>query len=604
MTNSSAFPTFEEYLALLPAEVLFKHFLTRFGQKRKILSSSLVKDVAKHIASEKSLRARFEGLSRNARLTCGLAYLFGKRGVPATGLRSFDDELLSSFLVFAGRDAGGKTCYYPFEEFELKLLPLCAGVLVDTAKIACPKEPAPMPQWYCLSDVIICANLATLGMLEKTKKGTFPKATDAAFKRFLHAAYDLPQVDAREDILAAYVSLLLGYAVSREILVIDDDAYRANPEKILPWLALPLDSRYDDFCEFAFEYVPLWRRPLLEKIFELPGRKWLSTHALPDPVQNDAAAVVSLLRYCGYCDVCKGERGLLFSLAARRSAAAFARELTAGSIMLLPDFSAVLSQEVLPEELFWFLRVGALISFDRVYKGAIRRDIINNALSEGADEKKLVEWLIAWNAPHNVVETVKEWIREFSRIYLTTNATVMSFDDKVTRQLMAYEPLKNLVTPAQPHAVFTIRRGREEDAKRVLASMGFDHRKPGESAFEKLHAAIEVAPDTVPAIAPVVSFEPRDAGPVRPVKAGKYGEKLKELDMSDLIHVVDYAVLMGKALTVEYLGSPYIKEGVYTVSPLAVQKSGEPFFEAEAKAGKSKRKFLLKKIKRIGVESA
>jgi hypothetical protein len=169
---------------------------------------------------------------------------------------------------------------------------------------------------------------------------------------------------------------------------------------------------------------------------------------------------------------------------------------------------------------------------------------------------------------------------------------------------MAYEPLKNLVTPAQPHAVFTIRRGREEDAKRVLASMGFDHRKPGESAFEKLHAAIEVAPDTVPAIAPVVSFEPRDAGPVRPVKAGKYGEKLKELDMSDLIHVVDYAVLMGKALTVEYLGSPYIKEGVYTVSPLAVQKSGEPFFEAEAKAGKSKRKFLLKKVHRIGVESA
>jgi hypothetical protein len=61
---------------------------------------------------------------------------------------------------------------------------------------------------------------------------------------------------------------------------------------------------------------------------------------------------------------------------------------------------------------------------------------------------------------------------------------------------------------------------------------------------------------------------------------------------------------MGKALTVEYLGSPYIKEGVYTVSPLSVHKAGEPFFEAEAKAGKSKKKFLLRKIKRIGVESA
>jgi hypothetical protein len=604
MINSTAFPTFEEYLALLPAEVIFRHFISRDGQKRKIVSSSLMKDAAKHISSEKSLRARFEGLSREARLICGLAYLFGRRGVPAPGLRGFDDELLSSFLVFAGRDAAGKTCYYPFEEFEPKLLPLCAGVLADTAEIACPKEPAPEPQWYCLSDVVICANLASLGLLEKTKKGTFSRATEAAFRRFLHAAHVLPQVDAREDIFAACVSLLLGYAVSRELLVMDDDACRADHEKILSWLALPLDSRYSDFCEFAFESLPLWRRPVLEKIFEHPGRTWLSIQALPDSVQRDAVAAVSLLRYCGCCDLCNGERGLVFSLADRRDTAALARELPPGRIMLMPDFSAVLSQEVLPEDLFWFLRAGALVSFDRVYKGAIRRDIINNALSGGADEEKLVEWLVAHNAPRNVVETVKEWIREFSRIYITNNATVMSFDEKATRQLKAYEPLKNLVTPAHPHAVFTIKRGHEEEAKRVLADMGFDPRKPGDGAFEKRRTAIEVAPYAAPPVTPVVSFEPSDDGPARPVKAGKYGEKLKVLDMSDLIHVVDYAVLMGKALTVEYLGSPYIKEGVYTVSPLAVQKSGEPFFEAEAKAGKSKKKFLLKKIKRIGVESA
>jgi hypothetical protein len=604
MNNSPVFPTLEEYLTLLPAEVLFKHFLARFGQKRRILSSSLIKDAAKHIASEKSLSARFKGLSREARLTCGLAYLFGKRGVPAPGLRSFDDELLSSFLVFAGRDGGGKTCYYPFEEFEVKLLPLCAGVLVETAKIEGPGEPAPVPQWYCLSDVIICANLASLGMIEKTKKGTFSKAADAAFKRFLHAAHELPQVEGREDIFAACVSLLLGYAVSRELLALDDGAYRANPQNMLAWLALPLDGRYADFCEFAFESVPLWRRPVLEKIFELPGRTWLSTHALPDPVRKDAAAEVSLLGYCGYCDACKGERGLLFSRAARRDAAALAHELPAGRITLMPDFSAVLSQEVLPEDLFWFLRVGALVSFDMVYKGAIRRDIINNALSEGTNEKKLVEWLVSWNAPHNVVETVKEWIREFSRIYLTTNTTVMSFDEKATRQLKAYGPLAELVTPEHPHAVFTIRRGREQEVKSILAAMGFDPRKPGESAFEKRRAAIEAVPEAAPAVTPLVSFEANDAGPVRRVRAGKYGEKLKELDMSDLIHVVDYAVLMGKALTVEYLGSPYVKKGAYTVSPLAVHKAGEPFFEAEAKAGKSKRKFLLKKIKRIGVESA
>jgi hypothetical protein len=604
MNNSTAFPTFEEYLTLLPAEVLFKHFLSRFGQKRKILSSSLMKDAAKQISSEKSLRTRFEGLSRESRLTCGLAYLFGKRGVPAPGLRSFDDELLSSFLVFAGRDAEGRTCYYPFEEFEPKLAPLCAEVLVETARAEGPKEAAPLPQWYCLSDVIICVHLASLGMLEKTKKGTFSKAAEQALKKFLHAAHELPQMESRDGVFGECVSLLLGYAVSRELLVLDDDAYRTDPRKMLAWLALPLDERYADFCGFAFEFVPLWSPLLLQKIFERPARTWLSTHAFPEPVKTDAAAAAAMLRYCGYCDARKAERGLLFTMAERRDAASLARGLPAGRIMLLPDFSAVLSQEVLPEELFWFLRVGALVSFDRVYKGAIRRDIINNSLSEGADEKKLVEWLVSWNAPHNVVETVKEWIREFSRIYLTTNATVVSLDEKATRQIMAYEPLKKLVTPAQPHAVFTVRRGHEEEAKRILLTMGFDPRTPGESAFEKRPSAIEFAPDAAPAVTPVVSFEAGDGGAVRPVKAGKYGEKLKELDMSDLIHVVDYAVLMGKALTVDYLGSPHVKKGVHIVSPLAVHKSGEPFFEAEARAGKSKRKFLLKRVHRIGVESA
>ena len=74
--------------------------------------------------------------------------------------------------------------------------------------------------------------------------------------------------------------------------------------------------------------------------------------------------------------------------------------------------------------------------------------------------------------------------------------------------------------------------------------------------------------------------------------------------MSDLFHVLDYAVLMGQAVSFEYRGSPLIKKGLYKVSPLNVQKTEEPFLEASVLPKKTRKKFLLKCITRIGVESA
>jgi hypothetical protein len=598
-------PTFESYLGLLPADLVLRQFLDHSGQKRRILSSSLVRDAARQFATEKSLHGRFKLLSPRARFTCALVYLAGERGVPAPGVRGLDDELLSSFLVFAGRGALGNAGYYGFTEFEPRLAALCAETLVENAGTPAPGHSVAALPWHCLSDVIMCANLASLGMFEKTKKGAFSKAAETALVRFLHVSHDLWAGHSEADgPRAACVSLLLSYAVSRELLAVVGETCRTVPGKLAAWLLQPLDKRCTDFRDFAFASAPLWRRAVMEKLFCGTGRTWLSTGAFPDFAQKDAVVAATVLWLCGCLEVCKTGGNLAFTATARMDIGSHLRGLPASRVMLLPDFSAVLSQEVLPEELYWFTKVGALLSFDRVYKGAIQRDVINNSLSEGIDEKVLTDWLALWKAPHNVEETVKEWIREFSRIYLKTNASVVSFDEKATRQIAAYEPLRGLVTEEMPHRVFSIRRGREEEVRWILQTMGFDPRAPGETAFEARRAPLARAPDEAPMVTPMVSFEPENVATSRPVKAGKYGEKLKELDISDMFHVLDYAVLMGHRATFEYLGSPHIKAGMHTVKPIAVHKSKEPLLEAEAGPKKSRKKFLLKKITRIGVESA
>jgi hypothetical protein len=619
------FPTFKDYLAELPTDIVFKHFLSRQGQGRKILSSSSINEITHQMSSEKSIRERFLQLSPAGRYTCGCIYLFGKRGFEAPDIAGFDNELLASFLVFAGRDETGKTFYFGFPEFESRIAPLAATAIIDKAKIPAPREPAAQSPWLCLRDVMVLCICASAGMLKTTRKGTFTKVSESVLKRFLYASHDLTADGA-----GLILRLLFGHALAKELMLLDNDIYKPIPHKILAWMAIPLTERYADFCEFAVSAAPLWSRPVIDALFKGPQQQWVSLPLPEESVRKDARTTLLCLWYFGLLDVNRSGGSLAFTRPKVGTVAESTVPSSSGRIILLADFSAVLTREVLPEDLYWFSKAGTLESFDSVYKGMIRRQTINDSLSEGNDEKKLVEWLETWRAPSNVLATVKEWIREFSRMYFTTDATIVSVEERATKQILSYEPLKRLIEPVKAHFVFRIRPGHEQEVKRILQSMGFDPRMPGESVVGKRAVSGETASqdpifdapqDGAPKDAPLSAFDPEEAirtgriSPViifgqkqeqafRPVKAGKYGQKLKELDMSDLFHVLDYAVLMGHPVTFEYKGSQLVRKGMYKVLPLNVHKASEPFCDGEVLPKKTKKKFLLRCIIRIGVESA
>ncbi len=598
-------PSFEEYLGLLPADLIFEKFLTRADRNRKILSSSLIHDAARGFTADQSLRAAFGKLSPGARLMCAAIYLAGERGVPAPGLRGFADELLSSFLVFAEKDGTVSPSYryVGFPELEPKLAALAAETLAGAAAVATPLAcRAPLP-WYCLTDVVMCVALALLGKLQRTKKGELSKTAGTCLRTFLHASHDLPaDEDWPAEPRAACISLLLSYATERGLLAESEESYTAPHRAVAEWLARPLEARHADFCEFAFDNGLLWSRPVMDGMFDRAAGRALSTAGFPPAAKKEAGTCAAVLWYCGYLDACKKSGSITFTSAPKRDLASLVKELPENRVTLLPDFSAVLSQEILPEELYWFTRVGEISSFDRVYKGTIRRDIINNSLSDGVDGKGLADRLAAWKAPRNVVETAREWIREFSRLHVTSHACVVSFDVKASRQILSYEPLKKLVTPARPDSIFSIRHGSEAEVRRILSGMGFDPREPGETAAEVRDAPPELFPEEPRRVVPVVAFEPDVVGtPARPVRTGKYGERLKELDINDMLHVLDYAVLMGQNATIEYLGSPRVRTGTYQVRPVAVHKAQEPLLEAETGPKKARKTFLVRKIAKIGV---
>ena len=60
---------------------------------------------------------------------------------------------------------------------------------------------------------------------------------------------------------------------------------------------------------------------------------------------------------------------------------------------------------------------------------------------------------------------------------------------------------------------------------------------------------------------------------------------------------------MGHSLKLEYEGSPYLKRGTYTITPLRLENGVEPYVEGKSETTRVSKKYYLKRIRKIGVQS-
>jgi hypothetical protein len=212
----------------------------------------------------------------------------------------------------------------------------------------------------------------------------------------------------------------------------------------------------------------------------------------------------------------------------------------------------------------------------------------------------LVRWLVEWQAPSNVVVTVREWIREFNRLYVTDRSMLVVCDDTLSQQLDSFAPLADMVEKMPAQVVYRIKKGREEQVKDILTGMGFDHRTASrESEYEE---SLILAPSKPPALRwdPVIVEKNGSGLESIALRGKKYGAGLKSFDMNETLHVIDYAILTGQEIVFDYTGSPLVKKARYTVTPQACSRGQEPLVEAIDARGR-KRKFMVNKIIRIGV---
>jgi hypothetical protein len=612
---------FTDYLGRLPGGFVYERFLRRGGPGRKIVSASTIEGIRAAFSTEKNLREAFSRLARDARYIVSLAYLFGGEGVPcelvahqpgASGEGSgasagFDEASVASFLVYRAEDAQGKSYYMGFDEFEPKLRGLLCRVIVERARTASEKEAHPIVPGLCVSDVAAIVSLASQGDLTKTKTGQIGKVSELLVRKLLHggrAPFDWVAGRTRPEALA------VEYACRKGLMYLRDDRYVANHGRMCAWLARPAEDLRREIADFAISLLPAWRRTMVEEVCRSLGAHWLSVSAFGAELAGAVSQHVKLFAYLGLLELRKCGGDLLFRAPrpaeAPRGPAGKGRP--APRIMVLPDFTAMLPQEIEPEHLYWFARLGRIESLDKVYTGTVAREVIADSLSDGIEGAAMLGLLDRWRAPANVVETVREWIREFSQVFLETGAIVATADEKVTRRLSSFPPLAGCIEPVSAHCVFRVAKGKEALVAGILTDMGFDHRAPalhrseGAAAFRSQAPLVADLPPAEAYRSPVVQFEKTPDAPPLVLKQGKYSSALKALDMTELMHVIEYALVMGSRLRIEYAGSPGVRKGMYLVRPLQYQKGPGSGLEAESGRACVKKIFLLERIRKVGVE--
>ncbi len=595
---------FQEYVKMLPHQWVLDQLIRKTEGARRILSSAMVEETVRKFATKAALTERFQELDSEIRLKCALVYLMGGNGLSAPEFKGLDDTLVKTFLVFGARDQAGNVRYFGFDEFEPHLRALMAQELSSAAQTNDYVHPVSVLSWRPLNDVAVVCGLAFQRQLVRSRTGGLTRSALNPLKRLTHDSTLTGKSGGIDGDSAA--GFLIGLSLKKGFITATESEYSLNLQCVKDWLSKSMKEQLKGVTDYAVTYSGFMRLELLKEMLARSSGNWFSATFVPEQDRKILLQGLKAFEFLGFLDLGRSDSDIRFSAVSHSGEDPdhLYAEQHRGPVVVMPDFSTLIPAESSPSDIFMYFRLGSLSVFDKIYRGIIDKNSISNALSRGVESTDLRDWLVERQAPSNVVTSVQEWIREFSRLYVSRNAVLVSADERVTLQISSFEPLRKYLDPVSAHAVFRIHPGSEQKVIDTLVSLGFDPRTPGEE--KTVNACTEPA---IGSIFPPVSWEPvteeskPGEEPQTAMRGTKYGAELKTLDLNEMVHVIDYAILTGQRILIDYEGSPYIKQNIYTILPLNIQKGVEPIIEAEVPRTRTRKQFYLRKIKRIGVVS-
>ena len=597
MTNRISFA---QYVGLLPQEIVIN---TLAGDKpevkRNVISSSLINKTISQRTDAQHVCETFKNLPESLQVHIARTYLMGDRGYICDDATA-GTECVQSFLVYQAGSSSSRRLY-GFPELSAALEPLCAA-LFATQTVTGPQEGL-----FSIRQSL-CDSIVPLIVLAGVRRTTSTAQTIKRMgKRLLHKLIYNPAQPVERESIEAWGECVESFCRDEQLIV---HGFDTSYDRITDYCNQSETTHYAALKKNAHIFAGSWDLGLLRACTADMQTTWLPVSAFSakraqvwdDCIVLAASGCISIAFF--------DEQWHIRWRTQRQSLP----ESSGGSTeapRLLSNFSVVVSPGVTPATLWQFSCIGHIQSFDKVYKGAVDRVAVCDARAAGVEASTIESLLSRWEAPANVARTVSEWIREFDRLSMITGTVVLSTSAEVSQLLSVAPQLRDMLTPLPAESVFLVAPHAQKEVSEILEKLGFDIRMASTAVMPD-YTTDEQFEDGFVAEEPVIEFVPTVIFPINgtsPVvkstavhRQGKYSAELKVLDTNEIVHLVEYAQLMGYRIKFEYSGSPGIRKGNYSISGVSLIRGKEMGVEGKSGPGTIAKKFLFDKIITVGVE--
>ena len=615
--------TLKEYLNALPKAVLTG--LCGNGDKKIISVTALINDMIARYADTHYLTKLLTSLDEEARALLRFIYLEGRAGADASVLAhafsTLKEEVLSAklselqnrFLIYGVKSTPFR--YYIFQELKTHLL---VYYIREGARMlkAGKDGPAKGCGDSLFRDLVLFMLSLSCQPLKRTKHGHFNKKqmdnmTAVFSNRFSFTGY-------AEHELPPLLLLMLHFMKLQEFVFTDEERMVLT-SRGLKWLEQPLARQTKEWFDYLtcngqeeksrltlglLQSGPLAQTELVEYLFARSGED-----------QRPMPGIFERLYHGGFIDLIEAGSGAVPSFLISERGKGFLNDTpllpeSAVQATILPTFELLVPRELqshLLKNLFWLTEIekgDTLITFK------LTRESLYAGLNRGLSAQDILPFfktLCPRGLPQNILFSLEEWLSAHGVVSFETHFILRV----KTRE--AYDKIKGILQGSKfvydemAPIGFSVRFSDYHDLFAILTRLGFapspfispvlaGNGKKGETILDcylKREAMDAEGSEEylLPETQPVQGVSPaRDNG--------KYGGQFKVLPYNELIHVLNYSILMEQRIEVELKKE---KRALFYPTELLLHSS-EPCIKGRDGVTGERNEIRIDDIERIRVE--
>ena len=449
---------------------------------------------------------------------------------------------------------------------------MVAGIHGSLRRVKTQKPPIACGD-AAFRDLVFLALYLLRGGLSKTKDGRVNKKHLDAIAGYFENRMDFGTYDPRA--FDSLFGLIFKFLVRKNIIDEDESGFYLSPkgktwlvtradERCREWLNFVMAENNDDKSRFLCAVLGAGPEPVLcgDIAALFCGGEPCGNGALPPFIER--------LRVTGLIDMYIGDKGVSGLALSTRGAEMIAGTLPhldrEESITIMPNFEIVVPRQLEPETLAALFQICDIVKSDAMLTLKLTQASLYAGLDTGGVEPGRIGPLLSHTSPRgipqNVLFSLNEWLAAYGIVSFE-----MHFILRV-KNAELHERIKRIIAGTKfqweelPGTGFSINASDYNEVFSILSRLGLspkpfqDSRRQGAQRErqgtildEYLSGKVRESEDEF-----IVPEEKEETIRVSGKVNGKYGGKLKSLPYHELIHVINYSILMGSGLEIELKG--------------------------------------------------